>query len=1189
MRKLFTILFFMLLAVISKGQIPTYGFPTLIPGNSKPQVTLDQGTRATLTGYVDFNFADTTTANLNTFIKNTPFIEILVAGSQKWVRNVTASAWVLVSGGSSSTPAFNVGTMYSKKLWPDLSDFIDQSSGASISGNKIYFSGGSGVFTKTLGISMYNGLETYETSVIFIADTTNYASTNGIGIGSRSANAGFLWQFAARFFLTNTSDSGKIALYIGGGAYTQVVKSSTAITFAQGDRILFKVSADKNVITVTASNITTIAATSPISIVYQYNYAGTPAWVANTGNISIFNLGGKFHIDSIGWQSNEPINASMFIGDSKTTGGVVTDVNYRFGQKYNNSYGRALINSGVSDQTAQIKLLIPQIINYIKPKQVFLSIGSNDLRAGVPNGTWQANYNYIDSALIANGIVVYNLTPFPETVLDQSALYSYILSTYAANRIIDTYDALKQCGNCLFADGVHPNDAGNDLIFTTIKNFSPPYADKLNNPVFNLRNQRTAFQDFNFWVDTAITQWVRVNTTASNNYRINAPDSVMLNGIIFSKARSGFSTPTLHVPGGFLSIQNDNSGVAAGANLTIFESVDNNPVEIRLSSVNLGRTLTGGVGIINGFNYNSGTRQPLYITTSGFGATKAGPVIIRPGTNWSNASLGFGNSGDSAIIELNPSSTYKAKFYVNGKQDVQDTFTAKAKNILFTTVGGSSDSVLVKSSGGDTRAIAQSSVSGANIYNTDGTLTGSRTVTLGIGTQLLDFIGNNVEIKLDDPNSNVNISANNAIVMSATFATMPATLKLAGTTSSFPSIVQNGAGISFLLADASAYTTIAASSLLAGAATFNLVNTNATTINFAGASGNITNFGGGASAAEFRFLEPSGSGSNYTGFKAQAQAGNVTYTLPAADGSPNQFLQTNGSGALTWATASGGGSGITVGTTTITSGTTTRILYDNAGIVGEYTVTGSGTTAVLSTTPTFTTSIIDPLVIGSTSANGTLTMEGNNAGAGNTGTSSNLIFKVGDTPTQFMDILNNGMVRIGSAPNTTSGFAITFDQPDDGSDLKGWQVRANNHSATLSAGYDKLETSGAFKIGSASTGVEFYGPTGTIASFAAATTAPTSGVSIFTSLGLNYVAKTANYTLTSSDYLVNCTSNSFTITLPTAVGCAGRIYIIKNTGTATTITIATNSSQTIDGSAPGIITTLTPLRLMSDGANWITV
>lgn len=109
---------------------------------------------------------------------------------------------------------------------------------------------------------------------------------------------------------------------------------------------------------------------------------------------------------------------------------------------------------------------------------------------------------------------------------------------------------------------------------------------------------------------------------------------------------------------------------------------------------------------------------------------------------------------------------------------------------------------------------------------------------------------------------------------------------------------------------------------------FDLINTTATTVNFAGAattlniggaasaitslsagSGSVVNLGGGANAAELRFLEPSGSGTNYTALKAQAQAANVTYTLPAADGSNGQVLATNGSGLLSWAAGGTGGGG----------------------------------------------------------------------------------------------------------------------------------------------------------------------------------------------------------------------------------------------------------------------------------------
>lgn len=85
-----------------------------------------------------------------------------------------------------------------------------------------------------------------------------------------------------------------------------------------------------------------------------------------------------------------------------------------------------------------------------------------------------------------------------------------------------------------------------------------------------------------------------------------------------------------------------------------------------------------------------------------------------------------------------------------------------------------------------------------------------------------------------------------------------------------------------------------------------------------------------------------------------------------------------------------------------------------------------------------------------------------------------------------------------------------------------------------------------------------------------------------------YVAKTGNYSVALTDFFIDCTSNSFTITLPTAVGITGECFEVKNSGTATTITIATASSQTIDGSAPTAITTAIPLRVMSDGANWKT-
>lgn len=84
---------------------------------------------------------------------------------------------------------------------------------------------------------------------------------------------------------------------------------------------------------------------------------------------------------------------------------------------------------------------------------------------------------------------------------------------------------------------------------------------------------------------------------------------------------------------------------------------------------------------------------------------------------------------------------------------------------------------------------------------------------------------------------------------------------------------------------------------------------------------------------------------------------------------------------------------------------------------------------------------------------------------------------------------------------------------------------------------------------------------------------------------LAYAAKTTTYTITLADRFIECTSGSFTVTLPTAVGCAGYTVTIDNSG-AGTITLATTSSQTIDGASPGTLTAGQKTTLYSNGSNW---
>lgn len=66
-------------------------------------------------------------------------------------------------------------------------------------------------------------------------------------------------------------------------------------------------------------------------------------------------------------------------------------------------------------------------------------------------------------------------------------------------------------------------------------------------------------------------------------------------------------------------------------------------------------------------------------------------------------------------------------------------------------------------------------------------------------------------------------------------------------------------------------------------------------------TGGAVTVGGGVAASELRFLEPSGSGTNYIGFKAQEMTADTVYIFPDAFPAGNNYLLGSSiTGALTW-------------------------------------------------------------------------------------------------------------------------------------------------------------------------------------------------------------------------------------------------------------------------------------------------
>ena len=103
------------------------------------------------------------------------------------------------------------------------------------------------------------------------------------------------------------------------------------------------------------------------------------------------------------------------------------------------------------------------------------------------------------------------------------------------------------------------------------------------------------------------------------------------------------------------------------------------------------------------------------------------------------------------------------------------------------------------------------------------------------------------------------------------------------------------------------------------------------------------------------------------------------------------------------------------------------------------------------------------------------------------------------------------------------------------------------------------------------------------------TTSPNSTLDVRGSLSTPVTTFTGNTTAGSSDNLLVFTGTSATtLTLPTAVGITGREYWIKNSTTnSSVLTIATTSSQTIDGLTTWTLTqTNKAIRVVSNGTNW---
>jgi hypothetical protein len=170
--------------------------------------------------------------------------------------------------------------------------------------------------------------------------------------------------------------------------------------------------------------------------------------------------------------------------------------------------------------------------------------------------------------------------------------------------------------------------------------------------------------------------------------------------------------------------------------------------------------------------------------------------------------------------------------------------------------------------------------------------------------------------------------------------------------------------------------------------------------------------------------------------------------------------------------------------------------------------------------------------------------------------------------------------------NQTVNKHIVFKVNDQGVTREGMRVDGATAAVVVNEGSDSLID---FRVESNnSTHMLFVdGSNNTVG---VGTSTPGSALHVNASFATAITGKTSDYTLAGGDHtiLVDCSSGNVTLTLPTAVGCSGRMYIIKRIdNSANAANINSNGSEEIDGSTDSAsVPGQSSIVLQSDNSGW---
>lgn len=160
----------------------------------------------------------------------------------------------------------------------------------------------------------------------------------------------------------------------------------------------------------------------------------------------------------------------------------------------------------------------------------------------------------------------------------------------------------------------------------------------------------------------------------------------------------------------------------------------------------------------------------------------------------------------------------------------------------------------------------------------------------------------------------------------------------------------------------------------------------------------------------------------------------------------------------------------------------------------------------------------------------------------------------------------------------------------DGSGTATWEAGALTLLENVGGGLFEIRSSSGdvefTESGGGLQKIQFVGGVGAYTYSLPAATGTLALTSDITSLSLRNV--TATDTFAAANETINCTANTFTVNLPTAVGIQGTTYTLVNSGTGT-ITLDPNGTETINGNTTIDLVQYVSRTVQSDGTNWIII